>query len=126
VGLCLHGLVCYRPRQPVGVDNLSCGFIVQVARAADFRSLAAMEEAAGKWTVEETRSGGTRDIRWKDGQSELRLVWNGGKNRVVARYTNGRKLGKFPFYESPLIRMQPGDPPRAGGRRTAAGEVSGS
>jgi len=117
VGLCLHGLVAYRPRTPVGLNNLSAGFVVHVAATADFPSLAAMEEAAAGWDIGETHADGRRDIRWRDGDRSWRLAWDGNKNRVTGRYTDGQKLGQFPLYDSPLMHLERGDPVRVKANR---------
>jgi hypothetical protein len=107
VGLCLHGLVCYRPRKPVAVNHLSCGFAIHLGTVKAFGSLAKLSEAATKWTVTERRTHTARDIAWADGDTTLRLVWDGAISRAT-RYTNGKDVGAFPRYESPLIRLQPG------------------
>jgi hypothetical protein len=112
VGLCLHGLVCYRPQKPVAVNHLSCGFAVHIGTVKAFGSLAKLSEAATTWAVTERRTNTTRDITWADGDTTLRLVWDGAQSRA-ARYTNGQDVGPFPRYESPLIRLKPGEAPRA-------------
>ncbi|MFO7898812.1 MAG: hypothetical protein R6V58_07090 [Planctomycetota bacterium] len=106
VGVCLHGLVCYRPKTKVRIDNLSCGFVVRVGTVDELGNLAKLSEAAADWTVDEQRDGGTRDITWSDGEKTLRLRWNGAKNRAAVRSTDGEALGKFPLYESPLISLE--------------------
>jgi len=108
VGLCLHGLVCYRPKKPVAVNHLSCGFAIHLGTVKAFGRLAKLSEAAAQWAVTERRTDTTRDITWADGETTLRLVWDGAKSRV-SRYTNGEDVGAFPRYESPLIRLQPGE-----------------
>jgi hypothetical protein len=112
VGLCLHGLVCYRPQKPVAVNHLSCGFAVHIGTVKAFGSLAKLSEAATTWAVTERRTNTTRDITWADGDTTLRLVWDGAQSRAT-RYTNGQDVGPFPRYESPLIRLKPGEAPRA-------------
>jgi hypothetical protein len=116
VGLCLHCLVCYRPRKKVAVNNLSCGFVVRVAAGKDVGNLAKLSEGAAAWKVAEKRDGATREVAWTDGEARLRLRWNGDGNRVTVRETNGKKIGRFPLYESPLIKMDRGDPVRVAGR----------
>jgi hypothetical protein len=112
VGVCLHGLVCYQPKKPVAVDDLSCGFVVRVATVDDVGSLAKLSEAAAAWQIDEKQIGGKRDIHWTDGDATLRLVWNGPTNKATIRSTNGKKLGRFPLYESPLVRFDRGGEPQ--------------
>jgi hypothetical protein len=120
VGLCLHCLVCYRPRKKVAVNNLSCGFLVRVAAKKDVGSLAKLSAEAAAWKVDEKRDGATRGISWEDGAAKLRLRWKGDGNRVTVRETNGKKLGRFPLYESPLINLE-----RGGGVRVSKRPATG-
>ncbi len=105
VGLSLHCLVGYKPKKKIAVNNMSCGFVVQVATRNDVGSLATFSEQAMAWTVEEKRKDAVRDITWSAGKHVLDLRWQGSTNNVSVRTTNGKKLGRFPFYESPLINF---------------------
>jgi hypothetical protein len=100
----------------VAIDNLSCGFVVRVAARQDIDSLKQFSQSAAGWKVDEKRKGATRDITWVDGDSRLRLRWNGRNNAVSVRQTNGKKIGRFPLYESPLIRLDRGGQVRVSGR----------
>lgn len=116
-GLCLHGLVCYQPRKKVAVNNMSCGFVVQVGSTKEFGSLTRLSQQAAAWTVNEKREKAARDIQWNNGKQTLRLHWRGEANKVLARETNGAKIGPFPLYESPLINLG------RGGKVQAAAEL---
>ena len=108
VGVCLHGLVCYRPKKRVGVNNLSCGFVIRVATVDEVGSLKKFSRAAAGWAINETHESGTRDITWNENKTCLRLRWIGEKNTAAIRSTNNRKLDAFPLYESPLIHLKRG------------------
>lgn len=107
-GLCLHCLVCYRPKRKVAVNDLSCGFAVQVAPLSTISSLADLSEQAAEWSIAEKHEHSTRDITWTGGKHALRLRWKGESNRVTVRQTDGRDIGRFPLYESPLIHLKRG------------------
>jgi len=115
VGLCLHGLVCYRPAAPVSLNDLSCGFAVLVSSVDESGSLAALAAAAAKWDIREDWKAAVRDIAWQDGGRSLRLLWDGPKNQVAGRWTDGVQAAAFPFYASPLINLKPGDAPTVDG-----------
>ena len=104
IGLCLDGLLCARPKKPVAVNNLSCGFVIRVATTDEVGNLTRFSQAAAGWTIEETRGSGIRDITWTDEQADLRLRWNGKKNTVAARCVNGKPIDEYPLYDSPLIQ----------------------
>ncbi len=108
VGVCLHGLVCYRPKKKVGINNLSCGFVIRIATVDTVGSLRKFSQAAAGWTINETHSDGTRHITWNEDKTCLRLRWIGEKNAAAIRSTNNRKLDAFPLYESPLILLKRG------------------
>jgi len=109
-GLCLHCLLCYRPKARVAVNSLSCGFVVRVGSTAEFGSLAKMLDAAAEWAVTDAIDGERRDVTCRAGETQLRLLWDGARNRALRRETNGRETGPWPLYDSPLIRLKRGGP----------------
>jgi hypothetical protein len=112
IGLCLHCLLAYKVTKPIGVNDLSCGLAVRVGQVSEFGNLVTLANAMSSWRLDETRKDSTRDVSWQAGGTVQRLLWDSGKNGTIERYTDGRKLGAFPLYESPLINLKSGDPLR--------------
>lgn len=110
-GLCLDCSLTGPTGRAVPADNLSCGFVVQVGPARQWGSLAELAAAADHWVVKETRDGQARDITWQTAERTLRLEWDGAQNAVTTRETNGQTCPPHPGYDSPLIRLKPGERP---------------
>jgi hypothetical protein len=89
----------------------SCGFVIHVHSLGTGESLAAFHDSVAAWSVEDGRSGSLREISAKINARSLRLVWDGGRNRVLARETDGSPVVEHPMYDSPLIRQQRGELP---------------
>ena len=111
-GLCLDCSLTGPTGRAVPADDLSCGFAVQVVSARACGSLADLATAADHWMVKETRDGQARDITWRTAERTLRLEWDGAQNAVIARETNGQACPPHPRYDSPLIRLKPGEQPQ--------------
>jgi len=110
-GLCLQARLVDQPTVPVPVSDLSCGFVVRVGTVREFGSLGRMVESARGWALTEENENLTRDITWAPGTTRLRLLWDAEKNTVLARETNGAAATPHPRYDSPLVRLKPGDKP---------------
>jgi len=110
-GLCLDCPLTGPTGRAIPADNLSCGFVVQVSSARQCGSMAKLAAAADRWAVKETQDGQTREITWQTPEISLRLAWDGTRNAVIARETNGQTCPPHPGYDSPLIRLKPGERP---------------
>jgi len=111
-GLCLDCLLTGEASKRVAADNLSCGFVVRVASRGEFSDLAGLVKAVQSWPLIEQRSGLTRDIAWQTPGNALQLVWDSSRHVAITREINGRPCPPHPRYNSPLIQLEAGDPPR--------------
>ena len=56
----------------------------------------------GEWTVSEKAGDGRREIDWRAGSTQMGIVWDAAKNRVLSQTVDGQPLPSGPRYTTNL------------------------